>query len=128
MAKHKDYKSRAAYQKLALDLNTAEDTLKTKMAENSNHFDVEIVGEAAAVQKLVAKDLEGEGEPLNPDMLRYLARQCKQILVYRKYDKKYSSLDKESADVEEDLEMSGENEMGFFSDQEEESTSVSTQQ
>ena len=44
------------------------------------------MGEAAAIQRLVTKGLfESEDQPLSPEIMRYLARQCKQILVYRKY-------------------------------------------
>ena len=50
------------------------------------------MGEAAAIQRLVTKGLfESEDQPLSPEIMRYLARQCKQILVYRKYQNQYAS-------------------------------------
>ena len=80
MAENKDYKNDQQYQKLVSQLNKLEDQLKVKMHNPEVFIDTDI---NAAYNSLLDM-ADNKKVMLHPEHLRYLARQCKQLLIIRK--------------------------------------------
>ena len=81
MTEKNDYKNDQQYQKLVSELNKLEDQLKTKLHNPDSFIDTDT---NAVYNSLLSLKGEDENTQLHPDHLRYLARQCKQLLVIRK--------------------------------------------